>query len=1311
MAQSLIFDLVGRDRLSRVFDRAGDAADRLRRRIVTDAAEAELALRNLQRAANDRLRDMSQRLVQESQTMGRSAELMAGSLLPIATAAVPAAAALLPLAAQAGAAGAALGAFGAAAAGQVTALKDVTDAQKKFTDAQKKHGAASQQAAQAEDAYQEALSGLPKPTRETAAAFGVLSDRYKAWSDGLAANTMPVFTRGIELASTLLPKFSGLVKGSSDQLNRLVTLAGGAIASPGFDALMGKFTTFANGALKNAVDGVMHFSRVLSEGKASGPLTEIMQYAKEQGPQVKETLQNIAKAVVHLLEASAQAGPGMLTLVNAAAKLVSAIPTSVLSHVMQLAVALKLIGLTRSGLLGAGDAMRTMAARLITLAQASRGAGGALGGIRAAFNSLSAAGKASVVIAVITGVALAVSKLSSLGQKAAPDVDKMTTALGQLGRTGKASGEASRVFGKDLDNLRGSIEAVTAPSVVDHIQQGLVKVLSLGFADSTPTKKAREAFDSIDQGLANLVKDGNADQAAAALERLKKSYSDGGKHDVTAFTDKLKDYKSALADAKFAQDITADSMGLFGQQAVSVQAKLDTQKRSADGLRQSIQALNQTNRDAYDAETKWHDAIASVSKGLKDNGKTLSLSTEKGRANRDLLSQLASATEDLAAKKRQENDSWKSIAGVYDTGRRKIIAAAEATGMQKDKAKALADQLLKMPDKTVFLKGDQADLKAKLADVSQRLKTAKGEKYYKLLAEDTQLREAIAQDQRRIDGMHGKSVTIGVNTVYSFSGSKAKASLNAAGSLTSGGVRRMAAGGTTARQAMIAPGGSWILWAEEGDEAYIPLDRSRRPRSRRIAEATVRALGGAVAWMAGGGIPRAPRGGRDLAFGTPHGITGLTASQRTSFSKAGRDLGGFLGKGFLAGIMGSTTQMQSALKSLKSQVTKLLITDMTQVVNQDNAKLKTLAKERTSLVKQLGKAEDAADHRTYAGTGRHRHETDASKRARAAAEQRAADLRKRIRDVDRQEGGLRKEIGTAKGNIRTGTALTRMIDADNKKLSALAKQRDAIAAKIAQAKQAATDFGNTARQSASLSSLGEIKGSGDLKAGLQSKLARIQQFTSYIKTLAKRGLNKSLLQQVLQMGPEQGLSYASALAGADKATFSQINSIQAQIDKSSTSLGQLGADALYDAGSQAGKGYLAGLAAQQKAIEDQMVKIAKGMEKAIKAALGIKSPSRVTAAIGRFTVDGLGVGMLNRLPQLHAAVSRVAGVISGTSPEFGAVRAPSRAPAARSGGPMQVDIHVHGVTDPVAVGREFRRILLELKRTYGGIDLGLGGIA
>ncbi|MET9088148.1 hypothetical protein ABZX77_40765 [Streptomyces sp. NPDC004237] len=287
------------------------------------------------------------------------------------------------------------------------------------------------------------------------------------------------------------------------------------------------------------------------------------------------------------------------------------------------------------------------------------------------------------------------------------------------------------------------------------------------------------------------------------------------------------------------------------------------------------------------------------------------------------------------------------------------------------------------------------------------------------------------------------------------------------------------------------------------------------------------------------------------------------------------------------------------------------------------------------------------------------------------------------------------------------SSLLRMVDQQTKKLLDAAAKRDKIQAKIAEAKQYASSTTATARSAAGLSNLGMGEGevtAGGIKAGLQQKLAQIKQFSSYISTLAKRGLNKSLLRQILDMGPVDGYAYASALVGADKSTFAAINSAQKQIDKQTGILGRKGADSLYDSGKNAGKGFLAGLQEQQADIEKLMLKIAKGMQKALRKALGIKSPSTVMAKLGSYSTQGLARGLVDGIPVLDRALDTVSGRVASTQPVIG-----RPALAAAGGTVINATININGATDPLATSMETRRQLLALKRDFGAnVQLNVG---
>lgn len=283
--------------------------------------------------------------------------------------------------------------------------------------------------------------------------------------------------------------------------------------------------------------------------------------------------------------------------------------------------------------------------------------------------------------------------------------------------------------------------------------------------------------------------------------------------------------------------------------------------------------------------------------------------------------------------------------------------------------------------------------------------------------------------------------------------------------------------------------------------------------------------------------------------------------------------------------------------------------------------------------------------------------------------------------------------------------LVRLVQRGNHRLQRLADKRDKIAARIAEARKFAADTASTARGTGALSSLvsGEDISVGAIKGGLADKIGQLREFTRHLKMLRAKGLNKNMLRQILEMGPEQGAAYANALAGAGKGTIRGINALQSTLGKQSKSLGRFGADALYDSGKKAGRGFLAGLAAQKKSIESLMVKIAKGMQKAIRRALGIRSPSRVMAEVGRQSTLGLAVGLTRPIGAVDRAMGQVAAAVAGTTP-----RVPVALPATRAaGGGTVIHIHVDGtVMDPMAVAKKIQKVLLEKKRVQGGKGLG-----
>jgi phage-related protein len=234
-------------------------------------------------------------------------------------------------------------------------------------------------------------------------------------------------------------------------------------------------------------------------------------------------------------------------------------------------------------------------------------------------------------------------------------------------------------------------------------------------------------------------------------------------------------------------------------------------------------------------------------------------------------------------------------------------------------------------------------------------------------------------------------------------------------------------------------------------------------------------------------------------------------------------------------------------------------------------------------------------------------------------------------------------------------SLTKLLKERTSQMLALVKQSENISArlkaaqdKLVAAQKNYSDAFNSAadktRQSFSLVSTGQ-NGFVDLnfsKKQFQAAVAQARKFATDIATLAKRGLNKDLLQQLVDAGADQGGAMAAALAGADAATFKEFNVLQTQLNKAADAVGKTTADTMYGAGLKAAQGLVAGLAAQEKAIQKQMTRIANQLAAAIKKALKIKSPSRVMFNLGKFTTQGLIEGLESLRRRVEQAASDLA---------------------------------------------------------------------
>lgn len=747
--------------------------------VNANTTAAALAIRGLTRDANGNLRDMRGRFVSESRLINNSLNTITGSsnrfkdalgslkgaALLLSPALIPIAAAAAPIAASVGAAAVAVGAFSAAAAGQVVAINEANEAEKKYTDAIAEHGKTSKEATEAEKAYLTAVQKLPPATRQAAAGLSVLKGEYRAWSDSLADDTMSVAAKSFAVFGAVFPKLTPVVKGASGELNRFMTIVAGGVQSGGFDKFMATFAEFSTGALAKANDGLIRLTRTLDTGQIGGGLSEFMAYAKANGPLVGDTLKNVAQALTKLLIAGSEVGVGLLTVINAFTSLIAAIPTGLLTNLLQVAIAFKAIKLAAAGFSAVSAGLLAMTAQVTAMRTAAGAATGRMAALGAAIGVMSRGAKIAIAGTGIGLLLIALSELSQMGKKTPPDVDKLTTALGKLGQTGKVTGEAAKVFGTDFGKLRSQIDKVTNPSVVESFNNWGADITGGLLNAGDATEELTGSFKSIDDALTNLVRGGKAQLAGAALANMLKGMNS---EQVEKLRGSLGNYDQALEDMRFEAKLTADAMGLFGQQAQQVQGKLNAQKQSTDGLRQSIHALSDAYIMARGGVRGMEAAIDAAKVAFTENGQALSLTTAAGRANNEALDNLATATKRAAEAARDNGSSWETVNGILSRGRGEFIKVADQMGLNRQQAKKLADQIIGVPlTKTSLLKGDMTDLQQKLAHAKNQLAKVPDSRKASVQARIDQLEAALRRARGLLNGIDGKVAKTYVVTYHS----------------------------------------------------------------------------------------------------------------------------------------------------------------------------------------------------------------------------------------------------------------------------------------------------------------------------------------------------------------------------------------------------------------------------------------------------------------------------------------------------------------------------------------------------------------
>ncbi|RZU16423.1 hypothetical protein EV645_3988 [Kribbella rubisoli] len=762
-----------------------------------------------------------------------------------------------------------------------------------------------------------------------------------------------------------------------------------------------------------------------------------------------------------------------------------------------------------------------------------------------------------------------------------PISDAFSKVLDDLGQGG-ALKDAIKSISDGLIDLSNSVAA--NPQALGDFVRGLGNIVKSALELIKILNDANTAFEQFTHGL-SLV-DVTMAGIGSTLEPLKFLFSGlgGGIGILKSLTSSTDATAAATRAASMGTANFADSLNKTGaSMAVATASALHNAHATHEanvaatllaGAYDRQWAATQKANDALTrnanillqlsgAEIGYQAAVDAATESVKENGHTHDLNTAKGRANQQSLDDLARSANEQTVAMRNANDGNVKAAKAAETGRAAYIKLAQQMGYNKAEAVAMAAQFIAIPNvtRTARLQANITDLESKLATAKAKLKDPHLTATQKatLKAEISNLEANIAKAKGELNSLpSSKTVTITTNfyknmvetTTHKDVGVRVPP--NANGGYYPHGVIPSYANGKLPSQATIAPGkgAGMVQWAEQetGGEAFIPLAPSKRDRSEKILGQVAGKFGmGLVKSFADGGFTLP--GGRlvDIAF--------LLKQLGVPFDPA-------------AGV-NYTSTLAAANRANRAAAP---------------AKDAALKADRAE---QAAKAQQAAIQRAITLQQRAVAAARAPKQTTKAGQ---AAEGKRVAAEQKKLIALQDQLYKAKIRTTAATKASNAADAVYKiRAEAAAKATEAHKAaieKLIAQQKAAVDLANqVATGLTSGANIGDLfskslTGKG-LLADLQGKGADLGKFGALIATLRKRGVDETLIEQIVAKGPDQGMGIAQAILDGGLALINALNKAQWALEAQANAIGAGVATAQYGvkvAGARAsGGGVTAGM--------------------------------------------------------------------------------------------------------------------------------------
>jgi TP901 family phage tail tape measure protein len=300
------------------------------------------------------------------------------------------------------------------------------------------------------------------------------------------------------------------------------------------------------------------------------------------------------------------------------------------------------------------------------------------------------AGRAAAAFVAAQIAAAGVS--AAFGQNLNPQTAALADSLNKWATNGEQAGEATRLLGKDFENLGydlGTLDSAFWAEMGNGIAGTIESLTGFGDVADKSLTHAKERISAIDSALAQMVQGGQSAQAAAVFAKLAEEAKKSGVS-VEELKKGLPQYSGAVQTA--------------GQESAKTATELTDMGTAAEEAAKKTEELNKAFEDLFKqqmgvdrAALKLKESTVALTEELKAGKTTLSLNSEEGRKNRSAVLDQIQSIEDLRQARIDEGETLEAASKLYDKDIDGLKRSMRQAGFTKKEIDRLVGSYEKIP--------------------------------------------------------------------------------------------------------------------------------------------------------------------------------------------------------------------------------------------------------------------------------------------------------------------------------------------------------------------------------------------------------------------------------------------------------------------------------------------------------------------------------------------------------------------------------------------------------------------------------------